>query len=62
MGKQQTLASRRLLVSRVGAEAAKKIAGELSNTYRDRQGGYTRIVKMVPRASDAAKQAIIEFV
>jgi large subunit ribosomal protein L17 len=62
LGKKQTLASRRILESRVGARAAKKIAGELSTTYKERAGGYTRIVKMKPRASDAAKLALIEFV
>lgn len=62
LGKKQTLASRRVLESRVGIEAAKKIAGELSATYKDRAGGYTRITKMGPRATDASPMAIIEFV
>lgn len=62
LGKKQTLASRRELISRVGEQAAKKIAGELSNTYKERAGGYTRVIKMKPRASDASKQALIEFV
>lgn len=62
LGKKQTLASRRLLESRVGSMAAKKIAGELAKTYKDRSGGYTRITKMTPRVSDGSKMAIIEFV
>lgn len=62
LGKKQTLASRRILESRVGPEAAKKILGELSVTYKDRAGGYTRITKLGPRASDASPVAIIEFV
>ena len=62
LGKKQTLASRRLLESRVGSKAAKKITGELSVTYKDRAGGYTRITKMGPRTSDASPMAIIEFV
>ena len=62
LGKKQTLASRRLLESRVGSGAAKKIAGELALTYKDRAGGYTRIVKMGPRRSDASQMAVIEFV
>jgi large subunit ribosomal protein L17 len=62
LGKRETPASRRLLVTRVGAEAAKKIATEISPTYKERAGGYIRITKMVRRKSDGAPQAIIEFV
>lgn len=62
LGKKQTLASRRILVSRVGESAAKKIAGTLSATYKERAGGYTRITKMTPRITDGSAMAIIEFV
>ena len=62
LGKKETLASRRLLTSRVGAEAAKKIAKELAPAYIGRAGGYTRITKMIPRKTDGAKMAVIEFV
>jgi len=62
LGKKETLASRRLLTSRVGAEAAKKITNEISPLYKGRAGGYTRITKMVPRKTDGAKMAVIEFV
>ena len=62
IGKKQTLASRRLLESRVGVRAAKKISSELSKTYKERSGGYTRIIKMTPRLADGSPMAIIEFV
>ena len=62
LGKRESAASRRLLESRVGKIAAKKIATDLSPKYKERAGGYTRITKMVRRASDGAPQAIIEFV
>jgi len=62
LGMKETLASRRLLTSRVGALAAKKIAKDISPNYKERKGGYTRITKMVPRKSDGAKMAVIEFV
>lgn len=62
LGKKQTLASRRVLESRVGREVAQKIIKELSVTYKDRAGGYTRITKMGPRTADASPMAIIEFV
>lgn len=62
LGKKETLASRRELVSRVGAIAAKKIATEIAPVYKGRAGGYTRITKMVRRLSDGSPQAVIEFV
>src|SRR3990167_122522 len=54
LGKKQTIASRRMLESRVGVQAAKKIAGELTKTYKERAGGYTRITKMAPRLTDGS--------
>ncbi|MDO8742491.1 MAG: 50S ribosomal protein L17 [bacterium] len=62
LGMKETVASRRLLEARVGKEAAKKIATELSPSYKGRSGGYTRITKMVRRVSDGAPMAYIEFV
>lgn len=62
LGKKKTLASRRLLNSRVGEMAATKIAGELALTYKERAGGYTRITKLGQRLSDGSAMAIIEFV
>lgn len=62
LGKKQTIASRRVLESRVGSEAAKKIVEKLSIAYKDRSGGYTRITKLGPRMTDASPMAIIEFV
>lgn len=62
LGKKENQASRRLLVSRVGAEAATKISADISPKYKERAGGYTRITKMVRRKADGAPMAIIEFV
>jgi len=62
LGKKETLASRRLIESRVGAMAAKKIVLDISPVYKERAGGYTRITKMVQRKTDGAPMAVIEFV
>jgi len=59
-----TLANRRLIITRLGnqPEMAGKLIEKIAPNYVDRAGGYTRITKLPPRASDAAAQAIIEFV
>ncbi|MFO0718913.1 MAG: 50S ribosomal protein L17 [Candidatus Paceibacterota bacterium] len=61
-GKTNSVASRRLLSARVGDEGAKKLVDVLGPKYKDRKGGYTRIVKLGTRPSDRASMAVIEFV
>jgi len=64
LGKSDTIASRRLIASRLGnnEKIAKKIVDEIAKGFADRPGGYTRIIKMPQRAGDAAPMAMIEFV
>ncbi len=63
LGKRETLASRRVLISRLGRTTeAKKLAEEISPKYKERHGGYTRIVKLPLRAGDASEMALIEFI
>lgn len=62
-GKKGTAASQRLLISRIGGtEEAAKLFKEIAPRYKDRQGGYTRIVKLPRRLSDSAAMAQISFV
>ena len=61
-GKVATLANRRLLVAQLGDEMAVRKLLAKAGEYQSRAGGYTRIVKMVPRKGDAAAMALIEFV
>jgi len=61
-GKNPTLANRRMLIAQLGeAQTAQKLI-KTAEQYKDRSGGYLRIVKMGPRRGDAAAMAIIEFV
>jgi len=62
-GKKPTLATRRIITERLGGVmAAKKLIDEIAPRYEKRDGGYTRIIKLAPRAGDGSPMAIIEFV
>ena len=63
-GKKNTLASRRLAISRLGDPVAvKKLFDTIAPRYAERAGGYTRVVKRSVRGhNDARKLAYIAFV
>ena len=63
LAKRGGLANRRLAQSRLMDDTQlKKLFEVLAERYKDRNGGYTRVIKAGIRASDAAPIAIIEFV
>ena len=63
LAKRGGLANRRIAMSRLMDEAQlTKLFDVLADRYKDRNGGYTRVIKAGIRASDAAPIAIIEFV
>jgi large subunit ribosomal protein L17 len=62
LGKTGTLHARRLAAARIRDEAVvAKLFSVLAERYKDRAGGYTRIVKAGFRYGDAAPMGVIEL-
>ena len=63
IAKKGDLAARRLAASRLVQPAAvQKLFAEIAPAMKDRQGGYTRIVKLGARKGDAAEMCILQWV
>lgn len=63
LGKKGTLAARRNAYARLrDNDAVERLFDTLAERYKDRHGGYTRMLKLGPRRGDNAPMAIIELV
>ena len=63
LGKDNTLHAKRQVLAYVTKEdVAKKLFDEIAPKYAEKNGGYTKIIKIGPRRGDAAEMAIIELV
>ena len=63
LGKKGGLAMRRQAISEMrDLDQTRKLFDVLATRYKDRQGGYTRIIKAGFRYGDNAPMAVIEFV
>jgi large subunit ribosomal protein L17 len=64
LGKGGTVADRRLAAARLrnDEDATKILFNELAPVFKERRGGYTRIVRLNQRQGDAAQLAILEWV
>ena len=63
-GKKGTLVARRKALAFLhnDTEVVSKVFNELAPRYADRNGGYTRIIKMTERKGDSALEVILELV
>jgi len=63
MAKEDGVAKRRLAFDRLrDKEAVGKLFQDLGPRFRDRPGGYLRILKLGPRPGDSAPMAIVQLV
>ena len=62
IAKKSGLAQRRQLIKIFSVKIVKKIINEIAPQFKERKGGYTRVIKKGLRKSDGAKIAIIELI
>jgi large subunit ribosomal protein L17 len=63
LGKSGSIHDRRLAAARLHQEDAVRILfNEIAPTHKERNGGYTRIIRLSQRQGDAAELAILEWV
>ena len=63
LGRQGTLSARRRAMATLGRPGAvRELFDTVAGQFEERQGGYTRILKMGQRRSDGSEMAILEWV
>lgn len=63
IAKENNLSNKRMVLSFITKEdVAVKLFNEIAPKYADKNGGYTRIIKIGPRRGDAAEMVIIELI
>ena len=63
LGKRGDLHARRQALAYITKEdVVKKLFDEIAPKYKERNGGYTRIMKVAPRRGDAVEMVVLELV
>ncbi|MDD4689104.1 MAG: 50S ribosomal protein L17 [Eubacteriales bacterium] len=63
LGKKNTLSSRRQALAYITKEdVVTKLFAEIAPKYAERNGGYTRVIRIGARRGDAAEMAVLELV
>ncbi|MBI4122750.1 MAG: 50S ribosomal protein L17 [Parcubacteria group bacterium] len=57
-----SMMARRQAALHLDARAVKKLLDEIAPRYKERRGGYTRVIKLGVRGSDGARMALLELV
>jgi len=60
--KKGDLSSVRILRRYFSKEVVKKLVTQIGPRYKERKGGYTKIIKLGPKRFDGAKMVIIELI
>ncbi|MEO0254417.1 MAG: 50S ribosomal protein L17 [candidate division WOR-3 bacterium] len=62
IAKNDTQATRRLIFSYLNHKEASSKIFEIAKNFKDRKGGFTRIIKLGFRKGDSAEEGLLEFV
>lgn len=60
--RKDTVSNHRLVARELHASIVKQLFSVVAPRYRERKGGYTRIIRQLSRKTDAAKLAVIELI
>jgi large subunit ribosomal protein L17 len=62
-GGEKAVHARRMAAGRLnGTDVVQKLFDDIAPRYKERPGGYTRIIRLVPRRGDSADMALLELV
>ncbi len=62
LAKQEGLHARRILIAKLGnPDIADILIKQIAPRFKDRQGGYTRVLRLGVRPGDGAQKALLEF-